>query len=110
MPEWAAEIHARLSSLSMAPVREAEIVEELSQHLEDRWREAVAAGADPEETTAAMLAELGDIAPGRVHLLRALAGRARPESEPAAPAVHGGCVDGNRRGLRAGAGVARLAG
>ena len=49
MPEWSPEIRARLSTVRLSPAREAEIVEELSQHLEDRWRELVAAGADPEE-------------------------------------------------------------
>jgi hypothetical protein len=29
----------RLSSLPLSPAREADIVDELSQHLEDRWRE-----------------------------------------------------------------------
>ena len=48
MPDWTPEIRARLSGVRLSPAREAEIVEELSQHLEDRWREQVAAGADPE--------------------------------------------------------------
>ena len=48
MPDWAPEIRARLSSVRLSPAREAEIIEELSQHLEDRWTEQVAAGADPE--------------------------------------------------------------
>ena len=47
MPEWGPEIRARLSTVRLSPAREAEIVEELSQHLEDRWRELIAAGADP---------------------------------------------------------------
>jgi len=45
MPDWKPEIRARLSSVRLAPAREAEIVEELSQHLDDRFRELVAAGA-----------------------------------------------------------------
>ena len=48
MPDWGSEIRARLSGVRLSPAREAEIIEELSQHLEDRWREQVAAGADPE--------------------------------------------------------------
>ena len=48
MPDWAPEIRARLAGVRLSPAREAEIIEELSQHLEDRWREQVAAGADPE--------------------------------------------------------------
>ena len=57
MPDWAPEIRARLSSVGLAPAREAEIVEELSQHLEDRWRELVAGGADPDVARQSALAE-----------------------------------------------------
>ena len=49
MPDWKPDIRARLSHLSIAPAREAEIVDELTQHLDDRWRELVAGGATPEE-------------------------------------------------------------
>jgi len=50
-PDWSRDIRARLSALSIAPAREAEIVEELSQHLDDRWRELVASGHGPDEAT-----------------------------------------------------------
>lgn len=60
---WRREVRARLASLRLSPTREAEIVEELSQHLEDRWREFIAGGASPEE--AAHLA-LGDIRDGNL--------------------------------------------
>ena len=36
MPEWKQEIHNRLTGLKLDPTRESEIVEELSEHLEDR--------------------------------------------------------------------------
>jgi len=35
MPDWAAHLRPRLSSLRLPATRELEIVEELSQHLED---------------------------------------------------------------------------
>jgi putative ABC transport system permease protein len=54
---WASEIRSRLASVRLAPAREAEIVEELSQHLEDRWRELVAGGADPDVARQSALAE-----------------------------------------------------
>src|SRR5688572_21201310 len=54
---WAGEVRARLSSLRLVPAREAEIVEELSQHLEDRWRELIAGGATPEEASRQALAD-----------------------------------------------------
>src|SRR2546423_1002691 len=57
---WARDVRARLSSLRLSPTREMEIVEELSQHLDDRWRELVAGGAMPEEATRLTLAEFRD--------------------------------------------------
>ena len=49
MPEWTSHLRSRLTTLRLSPTREAEIVEELAQHLEDRWRELVAQGATPDE-------------------------------------------------------------
>ena len=60
MPDWSREIHKRLSPLRLSPAREAEIVEELSQHLDDRWREAIAAGASRDEAAALALADFTD--------------------------------------------------
>ena len=37
MPDWTSEVRKRLSSLRLSPAREAEIVEELSQHLEESY-------------------------------------------------------------------------
>src|SRR4029453_6733121 len=42
--DWRADIRARLASLRLTPSREAEIAEELAQHLDDRWRELMASG------------------------------------------------------------------
>ena len=41
----------------LSPAREAEIVDELSQHLDDRYRELIAGGASPEEATRLALAD-----------------------------------------------------
>jgi putative ABC transport system permease protein len=57
MPDWAGEVRARLSTLRLSPTRESEIVEELSQHLDDRWRELIAGGTSPDEATRLALAE-----------------------------------------------------
>jgi len=45
MHEWSHEILSRLAGLNLSPVREAEIIEEVAQHLEDRYQELVAGGA-----------------------------------------------------------------
>ena len=55
--DWAQNVRPRLSPLRLSPTRENEIVEELSQHLEDRWRELVAGGAPEDEATRLALAE-----------------------------------------------------
>src|SRR5215471_16484180 len=57
MPDWTSEVRKRLSSLRLSPAREAEIVEELSQHLEERHRELIVGGASPEEAVRLALAE-----------------------------------------------------
>jgi macrolide transport system ATP-binding/permease protein len=56
MPDWKPHIRSRLASLRLSSSRELEIIEELSQHLEDRWRELVAGGASENEATKLALA------------------------------------------------------
>ena len=59
MPDWTqTRCGARLSPLRLSPTREAEIVDELSQHLDDRYQELVAGGASPDEATRLALGEL----------------------------------------------------
>lgn len=60
MLEWKEEILRRLEPLKLAAAREAEIVEEISQHLEDRYRELVAMGKAPAEARRLALAELNE--------------------------------------------------
>jgi putative ABC transport system permease protein len=66
MPDWEAKIRERLAPLRLGldPAREAEIVEELSQHLNDSYERLLAEGATPEEACDAALNELdeGDLA------------------------------------------------
>jgi putative ABC transport system permease protein len=58
MPEFKDEIRNRLESLNLSPEREAEIVEELSQHLDDEFERAVSRGATEDEARQAVLTEL----------------------------------------------------
>src|SRR5262249_62025626 len=58
MPEWKNEIRARLMKLRLAPTREAAIVEELAQYLEDCYTELLANGATEAEAEWRTLAEL----------------------------------------------------
>ena len=59
-PDWSAELRTRLAALRLKPEREADIVEELSQHLDDRWCELVAGGASAEQATRTIEAELAN--------------------------------------------------
>lgn len=58
MPDWRAEIRARLQSLRLSPEREADIVEEVAQHLDDRFRELRAMGRSDDEAAADAWREL----------------------------------------------------
>src|SRR5205809_144396 len=60
MVEWKEEIRKRLGGLKLAPTREAEIVDELAQHLEDRCAELRASGATEDEASRAVLADLSE--------------------------------------------------
>ncbi len=44
MPKWTPEILRRLAPLNLVPEHEAEIAEEIAQHLEDRYNELLASG------------------------------------------------------------------
>ena len=46
MPDWKPVLLARLAGLPLTPAREAEIVEELSLHLDDRYSELIRGGTD----------------------------------------------------------------
>src|SRR5688572_1025429 len=63
MPDWGSEIRRRLVNSGISPQREAEIVEELAQHLQDRYEELIASGKPQEEALGATRAEMeGDLA------------------------------------------------
>lgn len=57
MHDWQSEIRARLAPLRLKPERETDIVDEISQHLAERYREAISAGASADEATRLALAE-----------------------------------------------------
>jgi putative ABC transport system permease protein len=60
MPDWKPEIRRRLANLKLEPAREAAIIEELSQHLDDCYEELLAGGATPAEAERRTRAELSD--------------------------------------------------
>jgi len=81
--KWKQEIRNRLAPLKLEPAREAAIVEEFSQHLDDRYEESLAGGATRDEATRRALAELSE----RETLQRELRRVERPS--PQEPIVFG---------------------
>src|SRR6266540_2941451 len=60
MPDWKKEIRERLAGLRLAPTREAEIVEELAQYLEDCYGELLAVGTTKADAWRTTLEELNE--------------------------------------------------
>jgi putative ABC transport system permease protein len=58
MPDWKPEIRQRLAGVKLAPTREAAIIEELAQYLEDCYAELITSGATEAEAYQQALAEL----------------------------------------------------
>jgi len=58
MPDWKPEIRRRLAKLKLEPTREAAIIEELAQHLEDCYAELLVGGATEAEAERRTRAEL----------------------------------------------------
>src|SRR5688572_5846027 len=85
---WAREVRERLSTLRLPPAREAEIVDELSQHLDDRYRELIAGGASSEEAARAALADFrsGNVLAQQMASLRQA--QAAPVVTPGGPGGH----------------------
>jgi predicted permease len=68
MPDWTHDIRARLAAARLDPTREAEIVQELAQHLDDRYAELLREGIAPDDARAQALDELKDHARMREQL------------------------------------------
>ena len=58
MPDFKAEVRSRLFRLNLEPTRESAIVEEMAQHLEQRFDELLARGLSPAAARDAVLQEL----------------------------------------------------
>ena len=89
MPEFRDEIRKRLAPLRLEATREAAIVEELGQHLEDRHAELKGRGTSEQQAYDTVLAELDErdlLAKG----LRRMERQPRVEPVPAGGPWHGG--------------------
>src|SRR4030095_5677559 len=93
MPRWTHELRTRLAALHLRPAREAEIVEELSQHLDDRYEELRAAGTRDADASRLALDELSAVRGLPAHL------RSLTQARTPAVVVHGQPGRGLFRGL-----------
>jgi predicted permease len=84
-PDWRTDIRARLAPIGLRPERESEIVEELAQHLDDRYRDRRTAGATHDEAVAAAWREVED-----GDLLRREVARSEPRSPGTLPPAPSG--------------------
>jgi putative ABC transport system permease protein len=84
MPDWKEEVRRRLSRLNLEPTHEAEIVEELAQHLDDVYERSLKAGLTEAAARRAALKELADTELMQKEMRRSQ----RPASE--APVAGGG--------------------
>ena len=79
MPDWRHAIERRLERLRLPPAREAEIVEELAQHLDDRYHELRRGGAPEDAARREALSEIDE-----ADLVREWTGLTAPAVEPLA--------------------------
>ena len=60
MPDWTTELRRRLAAFDLPPIEEGRIVEELSDHLDERMAELSRAGKSPAEARRLALDEISD--------------------------------------------------
>ena len=85
MPDWTGELRQRLATLRLSPAREAEIIEELAQHLEQRYEELRGAGRTHAEAWRAATLELDDSDALAGHMRRLRQAHVPPPITPGMP-------------------------
>ncbi len=91
MPDWTSLVRARIGSLPTDPAREADIVDELAQHVAEHHKELVRSGVDDGDAVALALAPLDDPARVAAEIARA----DRPRAVAPIPPPSGGSIVGN---------------
>ena len=89
MPDWSKEIQAALAGVNLSPAQEASVVDELAQHLEDRYEELIGEGLNDLEASRLLQNELKNS--GLVAEMKGLL--------PAAPTVISPGQDGHEKPL-----------
>jgi len=70
MPDWKEVVRTRLKTLRLQGTKESALSEELSQHLEDHYRDLRSGGTSPQEAYRQTVAELDDLHPIQVQTER----------------------------------------
>ena len=96
MPDWKNLVRERLTSLNLTGTAESDLTEELSQHLEDRYRELCSGGASDEDAYRQTISELDDMYPVRA----AFEGSLKYDAVPAGDARPGNFMEDAWRDLR----------
>ena len=60
MPDWKQLVRSRLSNTQLEPASETDIVDELAQHLDDRYQALRSEGANEKEAYAIVVDEFGE--------------------------------------------------
>ena len=99
MPDWREHIRQVLTELAIDPAREEEVVAELVQHLDDRYRACLAAGGSDDEARRTALDELAD---ARLLVAELMHAKKRQPPLVAIQDGRGGMLSGLWRDLRHG--------
>ena len=87
MPDWIDQLRERLSGVRLSRARKAEIIEELSQHLEQRYDELRAGGASDVEARQLAIAELNEPSALADHMRSLRQARAPEIAAPGVPSA-----------------------
>ena len=85
MPDWNGDLRQRLATLRLSPTREAEIIEELAQHLDQRYEELRAAGRTDDDARRTATLELDDSEALARHMRRLRQSQVSPPVTPGVP-------------------------
>ena len=92
MPDWKSLVRERIAQLRPDAAGEADLTEEVAQHLEDCYRELLSGGASEEEAYRKAVSELDDMYPLRAELERSQR-MAKHNAEPAGYARPGNFME-----------------
>ena len=99
MADWRQVVRRRLAELRLTPAAEAELTDEIAQHLEDLYRDLQGGGATPEAAYARTISELDDIGDLRRGIERSQR-MPRHEAVPAGDAISSTWMNDLQRDLR----------